>query len=145
MAQRLCWNCLKLEHWAGKCFSKPACNQCNRRHHSLLHGVEFGPTEIGLYSCGMVKQVWLMTGVAEVCGSKKVKVRVLIDPGCHKPSQRPCNQHYTKSQSVRVKGFGSEPAKKNLGLYSLMVTVRTKSITMKAWKRNALNVDCERV
>ena len=150
MEQRLCWNCLKPGHRAGKCFSKPACNQCNRRHHPLLHGIEFGPTEIGSYSCGMSKQVRLMTGVAEVCGSKKAKVRVFIDPGSQASfvSQalvKAIQPTFLEEQSVRVKGFGSEPATENMPLYRVKVTGRTKSVTMKAWQRKALDVDCERV
>ena len=41
MEQRVCWNCLKPGHRAGKCYSKPACSKCPRKHHTQLHGVEF--------------------------------------------------------------------------------------------------------
>ena len=45
MEQRVCWNCLKPGHRAGKCYSKPACSKCPRKHHTLLYGVEFGARE----------------------------------------------------------------------------------------------------
>lgn len=35
--KKLCFICLSADHWANKCRSKYRCNECNRRHHHLIH------------------------------------------------------------------------------------------------------------
>ena len=87
MKKRLCRNCLKTGHRAIKCFSKSKCDKCNRKRHKLFHLSELearqpaDATKIGSYSCGMAGGVHLMAGVGEVCGQKKAKVRIVLDPG----------------------------------------------------------------
>lgn len=34
---RVCYNCLRSNHMASACSSSRTCNQCQKRHHSLLH------------------------------------------------------------------------------------------------------------
>jgi hypothetical protein len=34
--QRICFRCLRSDHWASKCKSSTVCGQCSRNHHSLL-------------------------------------------------------------------------------------------------------------
>lgn len=34
---KLCFNCFSADHWAPKCSAKSRCQDCSRRHHSLLH------------------------------------------------------------------------------------------------------------
>lgn len=35
--KKLCLNCFSDEHWVPKCNSKSSCQNCSRKHHSLLH------------------------------------------------------------------------------------------------------------
>lgn len=37
--KKLCFNCFSDEHWAPKCNAKSSCQNCTRKHHSLLHHV----------------------------------------------------------------------------------------------------------
>ena len=150
MEQRVCWNCLKPGHRAGKCYSKPACSKCPRKHHTLLHGVEFGAREIGSYSCGVAKHMRLMTGVAEVGGAKKAKVRVFIDPGSQASfvSQalvRAIHPKFVDEQAVRIKGFGSDPTTERMQRFTVSVTGKSGTIPMDVWQRASLDVVCESV
>ncbi|XP_025417938.1 uncharacterized protein LOC112688790 [Sipha flava] len=50
--RKLCFNCFSAGHWAPKCTAKSRCQDCSRRHHSLLHP----PANTTTYSSGEVPQ-----------------------------------------------------------------------------------------
>ncbi|XP_050064833.1 uncharacterized protein LOC126553757 [Aphis gossypii] len=37
LEKKLCFNCFSDEHWAPECNVKSSCQNCTRKHHSLLH------------------------------------------------------------------------------------------------------------
>lgn len=44
LQNRLCFNCLKStspQHMANNCEVQPSCKQCNKRHHTLMHGYNY--------------------------------------------------------------------------------------------------------
>jgi len=50
--RKLCFNCFSADHWAPKCTAKSRCQDCSRRHHSLLHP----PANTTTYSSGEAPQ-----------------------------------------------------------------------------------------
>ena len=144
-AQNLCLNCLKPGHWVKICRARPRCTQCNGKHHTLLHVANPPGNGIKTYSCATSSAVHLMTGVAEVRGLKRAKVRVFIDPGSQgsfissalataiRPKHVGCDQ-------VTVTAFGTEPAVQQLERVELTLTGASKPIPILAWKKDDMNM-----
>ena len=103
-ASRLCYNCLKAGHQAGQCRANKKCEQCGRRHHTLLHQQEVNAVQHDkvletkkvnmaaacLRNRANGQQIMLMTAVAAVRGEsgKEKRTRVFLIQELRHPSYR---------------------------------------------------------
>ena len=149
--ERLCYNCLRVGHQVKECQSKTRC-KCGSKHHPLLHWPsETKPPRgtdsegIRTYSCTTSAGVHLMTGVAEVCGSKRARVRVFIDPGSQASfisaslasAIRPS---CLSTDEVKVTAFGTEPVVRQLERLEVVLTGTSRAITIRAWKNDDMRM-----
>ena len=90
--KKLCFNCLKFGHRVFACRSPKRCNQCGKKHHSLLHqekaaakNSEEEVRQVGLIATTVkphgTPPAPLMTSVAEVKSVRRARVRIFFNPG----------------------------------------------------------------
>jgi len=164
--EKLCWNCFKTGHRAGKCYSSTRCSTCSKRHHSLLHipvspAAEKSPSKsatpaasikaeevnLGTYECGPVSKVRLMTGVGRVqTVTKSARVRMFLDTGAQASFisaelVAALKPELLGKEMVKVKAFGTEPVLEPMERYRLTIKGKTKPVTITAWKKESLDME----
>ena len=139
----LCFNCLRNGHRAISFMNKARCQKCHRKHHTVLH-FETPPNKVRTYGMTSMDNVYLMTAVAEIKGSRRAKVRVFLDQGAQssfvstellEAIKPPC----IGTKKLMVQPFGSQPMSMTAKVYRLEINGST-TVSIEAMEKPDLEL-----
>ena len=165
LENRLCFNCLKTGHSSVACRAKNRCDQCHRKHHTLLHPStterkEQTPKRKNVVSAAIQSgatavqrpQVFLMTAMAYIKTQQgHMQARVFLDQGAQASfvsahlAQRIQAPRVGQSLIV-LKGFGSQEETKMVPVKKLKNCAPSgDSYEIEALEKETLGLDIPQV
>ena len=123
--------------------NKARCQKCHQKHHTVLH-FETPPNKVRTYGMTSMDNVYLMTAVAEIKGTKRAKVRVFLDQGAQssfvstelvEAIKPPC----IGTKKLMVQPFGSQPMSMTAKVYRLEINGST-TVSIEAMEKPDLEL-----